>query len=160
MTRLQAAILIVLGICVAFGCGSAASNLRKYSQAQLTALTTRTVNASYDDTFAAAVDAFFDDGYTIAESDKAGGIVTGYLNDDRSVERAWVSRHIADKTFRMSVLLRSRGPQETSVRLSTSVNGEPYVDEDAINEFWTQMKRQVMIQEPAPVPPVSSNNFK
>ena len=156
MTTIQKIIIGTLAVCAFIGCGSAASNLRKYSQSQLTAITTRQVDATYDETFMAAVDSLFDDGYTIAESDKEAGIITGFLNDDRSAERAWISRAIADKTFRISILIRKRGPKLTSVRLSSSINGEPYIDEDAINEFWNQMKRQVLIQEPAPVLPGST----
>jgi len=151
MNKFQAILFIFLGIAVAFGCGGVTSNIDKFTQAQLTALTTRQVDATYEETYHAALDALFDSGFTVEESDHAGGIITGVLRDDRSTERMLLSRHIEDSEFRMSVLIRGRGSNLTSVRLSSSVNGEPYVDEKAIDRFWTMMKRQVLIQAPAPI---------
>jgi hypothetical protein len=131
-------------------CGTS-SNMSKYTQAQITALTTRTVDASYDDTFRAATDALFDGGYTVSQSDHAGGTVSGYKRDDKSAERFWINPYIQDTDFRMSVLVRDRSPVETSVRISMAVNGEPYINEEAVDNFWQLMRRQVLIQAPPPV---------
>jgi hypothetical protein len=136
---------------VIIGCATG-SNLNKYTQAQLTALTTREVNATFTEAYQAATDALFDAGYTIAESDRQGGILTGYQRDDRSSERFWISYAIQDTEFRISILLRERTPNLIAVRLSTSVNGEPYIKEKAIDEFWRLMNRQVLLQEPPPLP--------
>jgi hypothetical protein len=126
---------------------------RIYSQAELTALTTRTVDANFDDTYHAALDALFDEGYTIEESDKAGGVITGLLRDDRSYERSWINPDLEDIEFRLSILIRARGERRTTVRLNSSVNGERKVDERAIDSFWTLMRRQVLLQAPAPPAP-------
>ncbi len=150
MRRLTMACLMCLLFSQFAACGTS-SNMSKYTQAQITALTTRTVDASYDDTFKAATDALFDGGYTVSQSDYAGGTVSGYKRDDKSAERFWINPYIQDTDFRMSVLVRERSPVETSVRLSMAINGEPYIDEEAVDNFWQLMRRQVLIQAPPPV---------
>lgn len=143
----------VLLACLVFlmsGCGSG-SNIHKFSQAQLTALTTREVQASFGDTYKAATDAMFDAGYTIEESDRDGGILTGIQGKDQSAARFWVSPLIRDTVFRISVLLREVNTRSTTVRLSTSRNAEPYIDEKAIDQFWRLMERQVLMKAPPPV---------
>ncbi len=131
------------------GCGTS-SNLAKYSQAQLTAITTREVDAGYDATFKAALDALFDSGYTITTSDKSGGIITGAKGIDQSSARFWVSPSIQDTRLRLSVLLQSMEATRTSVRVSMSKNDVPYVDEKAVDGFWKLMQRQVMMKQPPP----------
>ena len=134
------------------GCGMF-EGPRVYSQAELTALTTRTVDADFDETYHAALDALFDEGYTIEESDKAGGVITGLLRDDRSYERVWINPDLEDIEFRLSILIRARGENRTTVRLNSSVNGERRIDERAIDAFWNLMRRQVLLQAPAPPVP-------
>ena len=144
-------VLNLWAIALLSGCGMF-EGPRVYSQAELTALTTRTVVANFDDTYHAALDALFDEGYTIEESDKAGGVITGLLRDDRSYERAWINPDLEDIEFRLSILIRARSEHRTTVRLNSSVNGERKIDERAIDAFWNLMRRQVLLQ--APVPPV------
>ena len=134
-----------------FLCGCASEgNLNRPTQAQIVAITTREVDASHTETFKAAIDALFDAGYTIDESDREGGILTGFKKDDRSAERLWISPYIEDTVFRISVLVRERGPESTAVRLSMSRNGEPYFSEALVDEFWRLMRRQVMMHAPPP----------
>ena len=78
----------------------------------------------FDDTYHAALDALFDEGYTIEESDKAGGVITGLLRDDRSYERAWINPDLEDIEFRLSILIRAeaRTGRRSGTRRST-VNG-------------------------------------
>ena len=126
-------------------------SLHKYSQAQLTAMTTREVQASYGETYKSATDALFDAGYTIDVSDRDGGILTGVQGEDRTAARFWVSELITDTVFRVSVLLREQSSHSTTVRLSTSKNAEPYIDEEAIDQFWRLMERQVLMKAPPPI---------
>ena len=131
--------------------GCSTNNLHKYSQAQITAMTTREVQASYSDTFKSATDALFDAGYTIDVSDRDGGILTGVQGKDRTMARVFVNEMINDTVLRVSVLLRKRTSRSTSVRLSTSKNAEPYIDEEAIDQFWRLMERQVLMTAAPPM---------
>lgn len=135
---------------IAIACG-ATGNIHKYTQAQLNSITTREVEADFDKTFKAAVDAMFDSGYIVATSDRNGGIITGTKKDDRSSERFWISGAIPDTQFQVSVLLREIDKGNTSVRLSMALNGEPNVDEPWIDNYWRLMKRQVMMKDPEPI---------
>ena len=49
----------------------------KYTQSQITAIETRMIEASLGETFIAASGALFYAGYTIAMSDREGGLITG-----------------------------------------------------------------------------------
>jgi len=123
----------------------------KLSQAQMNALETREVEASFDDTYRAASNAMFDAGYTIAMSDKSAGLLTGSRAKDRSSDRMWVDQSIRDTLFLLSMQITSLGPKNCTVRVKTSVNGEARVNPQAINELWVLMQRQVMMKEPLPV---------
>jgi hypothetical protein len=133
------------------GC-SAGGNIHKYSQSQLSAMTTRTVLASHVETYRAATDAMFDVGFTIEESDRDGGILTGSRADDRTAERFWVNPYMKDTQYKMTVLVRDINSKESTVRLSMSRNGEAFVEESVIDEFWRKMKRQVLLKETIPAP--------
>jgi hypothetical protein len=132
------------------GCGTS-SNLSRYSQAQLNAIETRTVEASLAETFQAASNALFDAGYTIAMSDREGGLITGQRGDDKTAERFWISPYIQDTRFIISIQVREQSSSQTDARIKTSKNGEPYVDEEAIDQIWTLMQRQVLMKAPLAV---------
>ena len=122
----------------------------KYSQAQLNAIETREVDASMDETFSAASSALFDAGYTIAMSDRQGGLLTGTRGKDQSAARIWISPYIQDTKFAVSIQVREIGPKRTSIRVKTSVNGESKVDKVSIDQIWNLMQRQVLMKEPLP----------
>ena len=121
------------------------------SQAQLNAIETREVDASINETYNAASGALFDAGYTISMSDRAGGLITGTKAHDRSADRLWVSHYIEDTKFAVSIQIREIGPKSCTIRVKTSINGEPKVDKKAIDELWILMQRQVLMKEPVPV---------
>jgi hypothetical protein len=123
-----------------------------YTQAQITAIETREVDATLADTYNAASSALFDAGYTIAMSDRMGGLITGRRGEDKSNERAWVSPYIRDTEFVVSILMRETGPRRTTARIKTAVNGEQRIDEAAIDEIWVLMQRQVLMTEPPATP--------
>lgn len=119
-----------------------------YSQAQLNAIETREVDATKGDTFDAAANALFDAGYTVAMSDRSAGLLTGQKSDSKAAERFWVSPYIEDTDFAISIQVREVSSQRCTVRIKTSVNGEPRVKEEAIDELWTLMQRQVLMKAP------------
>lgn len=151
--------LIALGALFMFASCATPSNLHRYSQAQLSAITTREVDAGMDATYRAAIDAIFDLGFTVSNSDRIGGIVTAVRKVDRTEERIWLYPYINDTEYSVSVLFREVDPARTTVRVSLSVNGEAQVDEKWVGEFWRLMKRQVLMKEPVAegVQPASSS---
>ncbi len=123
----------------------------RLTQAQLTAIETREVDASLDETFSAAASALFDAGYTIAMSDRQGGLLTGTRAVDQSAARFWISSQIQDVKLAISIHIQELGPSRCSARIKTSVNGVPKVDKRAIDQIWTLMQRQVLMKAPLPV---------
>jgi len=126
------------------GCSSS----QHYSQAQLNAIETREVDAGINETYNAASGALFDAGYTIAMSDRQGGLLTGTRVCDRSKARFWISPYIEDTRFAISIQIRETTPKSCTVRIKTSVNGASKVDKNAIDQLWTLMQRQVLMKEP------------
>jgi hypothetical protein len=135
------------------GCTSTVSP-KRFTQAQLTAIETRIVDASMDDTYSAASSALFDAGYTISMSDRAGGLLTGAQGKDNTAARIWISPYIRDTSFVISIQVKSSGSRTSDVRIKTSINGQPTVDKKAIDQIWILMQRQVLMRLP---PPVSSS---
>ena len=122
-------------------------------QAQLNAIETREVDAGYDDTFNAATGALFDAGYIISMSDRQGGLVTGSKAIDRSRQRALGHAGAEDTHFAMSIMVRRASADRSSVRIKTSVNGQPRVDRKATDEIWVLMQRQVLMTAPLATAP-------
>lgn len=120
----------------------------EYSQAQLNAIETREVDASFDETFNAASGSLFDAGYTISMSDRQAGLLTGTKAKDRSADRFWVSPSIQDIQYAASIYVKEIEPRRSSVRIKTSKNGESRVNKEAIDEIWILMQRQVLMKEP------------
>ena len=139
--------LLALLCCVAIGCSFGGTKL---TQAQMNALETREVDATFSETFNAASSALFDAGYTISMSDRDGGLLSGNKSNNRRAERFWLKNHnIEDDHFAISIQIQENGPRRCSVRVKTSVNGEPRSDKTAIDQLWVLMQRQVMMKEPA-----------
>jgi len=119
------------------------------SQAQLNAIETRDVDAGFNDTFSAATGALFDAGYTISMSDRQAGLVTGTRSVDRSRQRRFTQDPtIEDTDYAVSILVRDLGQTRSAVRVKTSVNGQPVVDKQAIDQIWHLMQRQVLMTAP------------
>jgi hypothetical protein len=140
--------MAVMELCAA-GCASHGARPGKYSQAQLNAIETREVEASFNECYSAASNALFDAGYTIGMSDREGGLLTGTKRDSKQSERLWISSFIEDTAFVVSMQVREVEPSLCTVRVKTSVNGEPVVNIKAIDEMWVLMQRQVLMKEPA-----------
>ena len=139
---------LVLASLLALPACAPKSNLHRFSQAQLSAITMREVDAELTAAYRAAVDAVFDLGFTISSSDSEGGVLTASRKIDRTAERIWVYPYINDTEYAVSVLFREIDGSRTSIRVSLSINGEAQVDEKWISEFWRLMRRQVLMNEP------------
>ncbi len=122
------------------------------SQAQLNSIETREVDAGVEQTFTAASGAMFDAGYTIAMSDHNAGLLTGTRGVDQTSARIWLSPAIEDTKFVLSMQIRPIDTGRSTVRVKTSKNGEPIVDQKAIDQIWVLMQRQVMMHEPLQPP--------
>ena len=120
----------------------------KLTQAQITAIETRVVEASMGQTYTAASGALFDAGYTIAMSDREGGLITGSRGVDKSAERLWISPYIQDERFTVSIHIMATTPGKCTARIKTSKNGQAFVDKAAIDALWVLMQRQVMMKTP------------
>src|SRR5688572_26690245 len=147
--------LTLLGVLLAMtGCSFGT----KMTQAQMNALETREVDANFGATFNAASNALFDAGYTISMSDREGGLLSGTKADNKRAERFWLNNQsIEDDHFAVSVQIREAGENRCSVRVKTSVNGEPVVNKQAIDQLWVLMQRQVLMKEPSAVVGVTSH---
>lgn len=137
--------IVPMATAISLGGGCAAPQM---SQAQLNAIETREVDAGPEQTFGAASGALFDAGYTIAMSDRGGGLLTGTRGIDQTSARIWVSPAIEDTKFVISIQIRPIDANRSTVRVKTSKNGEPIVDQKAIDQIWLLMQRQVMMHEP------------
>lgn len=140
--------LLALLLCTSAGCTFGP----KLTQAQMNALETREVDASFSQTFNAASSALFDAGYTISMSDRDAGLLSGTKSNNRRAERFWLkNQNIEDDNFAISVQIREDSPNRCSVRVKTSVNGEPRIDKNAIDQLWVLMQRQVLMKEPTAI---------
>ena len=145
---MQRAVSMFVIVVLILSCGCASSPT--YTQAQLNAIESREVDADVAATFNAASGALFDAGYTIAMSDRQAGLITGTKADSKKSERLWLSPGIEDDKFALSVQVQEAGQHRSSVRVKTSINGEPRVDKKAIDQIWVLMQRQVLMKEPVP----------
>lgn len=141
-------VVLVLATVAIAGCRTRGIAPSSLSQAQLNAIETRVIDADINEAFSAAVSALFDAGYIIAVSDREAGIITGSREINRQSERIWISPYTQDTRFAISVQLRQTNPARTSARVKLSINGEPRVDKETIDEIWNLMQRQVLMSAP------------
>jgi hypothetical protein len=116
-----------------------------YTQAQLNAIETRSVEADFDETLDAASGALFDAGYIIAMSDREGGLITGTQTMQDTGWAAFWGTAPYFRSLAISIQIRSDTPDRSLVRIKTQVNGQTRVDKTAIEKIWVLMQRQVMM---------------
>ncbi len=116
-----------------------------YTQAQLNAIETRSVDATFDETFNAATGALFDSGYIIAMSDREGGLITGTQTKQDTAWDAFWGTAPYHRALTISIQIRIDRPDRSLVRIKTQLNGQTVVDKSAIDEIWVLMQRQVMM---------------
>ncbi|MFQ5845993.1 MAG: hypothetical protein ACE5JG_13500, partial [Planctomycetota bacterium] len=102
-------------------CATPGTSPERFSQTQLNDIETREVEAGLDETFTAASHALFDAGYTIAMSDRQGGLLTGVRGVDRTWHRVLISKYIRDTAYAISIQIRAEAPRRCSVRVKLSV---------------------------------------
>jgi hypothetical protein len=116
-----------------------------YTQAQLNAIETRSVEADFDETFDAASGALFDAGYIIAMSDREGGLITGTQTKQDTGWAAFWGTSPYYRSLAMSIQIRTERSNRSLVRIKTQINGQTRVDQTAIEKIWVLMQRQVMM---------------
>ncbi|MHC4548165.1 MAG: hotdog family protein [Planctomycetota bacterium] len=147
---MSARALLLLGLAAA-GCTTGRPSSH-YTPAQLAAIETREVNAGFDATFRAAAEALFDAGYTVALSDRKGGLLTGSRRTQPGEGTVAWSPVFRGDLVHVSVLVRQVAPERCTVRLKLSVKGQARVHERMIDRLWVLMQRQVLMKEPPRVP--------
>ncbi len=139
------------------GCASAPST--PPGQLATRDMETRDMRISYDAAYKAVSNAFFAMGYTIKHSDKASGIIVGSKSDPGTGKKAAMillfgvpGALIDTKTnYEITVMLTQKDKEFTTIRIGTSVNGQPVVCREIIDSIWTVVEREAMIDEPVMV---------
>lgn len=144
-------IVIVLATLAACGWLTSGSN-QQVGQAQLTNFETRTVDAKFDDVYAAATEALFDLGYQIKHSEKASGLIVGEQHYNYS-ETVYLGKGIWDRrdkqrVYEITLLIKPEKKKSTNVRIKTSIDGQPRLNKDAIDKVWVYIDRQVLMASP------------
>ncbi|MBI2344320.1 MAG: hypothetical protein HYV02_08330 [Deltaproteobacteria bacterium] len=117
------------------------------SQAAITQLETRTIDAPFEKVYEAAIESLFDLGYTLTHSDKESGVVVGEKQHRRAIS-IFVDENIPQREFdayQVTLLIRPEGKRQSTVRIKTSRNKERRFDKAAINEVWVYIERQVLM---------------
>lgn len=120
---------------------------------------TRDMRISYDAAYKAVSNAFFAMGYTIKHSDKSSGIIVGSKSHPGTGKKAAMillfgvpGALIDTKTnYDVTVMLTQKDNDFTTIRIGTSVNGQPVVCREIIDSIWTVVEREAMIDEPVMV---------
>lgn len=146
---------IVVMVCLLLipGCGWLMSGNQQVGQAQLKNFETRTVDAKFDDVYAAATEALFDLGYQIRHSEKASGLIVGEQHYNYS-ETVYLGKGVWDKrdkqrVYEITLLIKPESKKSTNVRIKTSIDGQPRLNKDAIDKVWVYIDRQVLMSSPA-----------
>ena len=137
---------LILAVAALAGCEATPT----YTQAQLTAIETRVVDADFDETFNAAAGAMFDAGYIISMSDREGGLLTAHqMSSNEGWDRFWHGD--IPRRLTLSIKVRKVGPGRCEVRVKSAVDEASKVDKEMVDEIWVLMQRQVLMSEPPDV---------
>lgn len=143
---------VVAAAALLTGCGWMTSGGQQVGQAQMKNFETRSIDASFDDVYAAATEALFDLGYQIKHSEKASGIIVGEQRTNYS-ETVYLGKGVWDtrdkqRVFEITLLIKPEKKKTTNVRIKTSVDGQPRLNKDAIDKVWVYIDRQVLMETP------------
>lgn len=147
--------MVLLGFMLsAAGCGWLSSG--QMNQAQIKNFETRTVDAKFDDVYAAATEALFDLGYQIRHSEKASGIVVGEQRHNYT-ETVYLGKGVWDRRdkqriYELTLLIKPEGKKYTNIRIKTSIDGQARLNKEAIDKVWLYIDRQVVMTEPTDSP--------
>ncbi len=154
---------IILAIMFFSGCGWLISGDRQVGQAEIKNFETRSVDAKFEDVYAAATEALFDLGYQIKHSEKASGLIVGEQHYNYS-ESVYLGKGIWDRrdkqrVYEITLLIKPEKKKSTNVRIKTSVDGQPKLNKDAIDKVWVYIDRQVLMESP-PTPSKTGKRSK
>ncbi len=145
-----------ISLCLIFiiGCASAPQS-DSPGQLATREMETRDLFLSYDTAYRAATNAFFALGYTIKHTDKATGIIVGSKSDPGTGKKvAWILLFglpgvlVDTKTnYDITVMIAPKTPAITTIRVGSSLNGQPVVNKDITNKVWTVIEREAMVDE-------------
>lgn len=146
-------LLILLCLVLLPACGWLVSGNQQVGQAELKNFETRSVDATFDDVYAAATEALFDLGYQIRHSEKASGLIVGEQHQNYS-ETVYLGKGIWDKrdkqhVYEITLLIKPESKKATNVRIKTSLDGQPRLNKDAVDKVWVYIDRQVLMESPA-----------
>ena len=124
---------------------SSTSCTRTLSQAQIKFLETRELRSPYSQVYNGALNAIFSLGMTINHSDKTSGVITGQTGDyaHRAGMSAWQRRKHPVK--KVTLLITSRGPTTTQIRMKVLVNEEQQLDRTLMTKLWQRIAREAML---------------
>lgn len=145
-------ILVIIAMALLPACGWLASGNQQVGQAELKNFETRSVDAKFDDVYAAATEALFDLGYQIRHSEKASGLIVGEQHQNYS-ETVYLGKGIWDKrdkqhVYEITLLIKPENKKSTNVRIKTSLDGQPRLNKDAVDKVWVYIDRQVLMDSP------------
>lgn len=152
MTTSLNKILIAACLVGMTSCGWMTSGGQQVGQAQIKNFETRSIDAAFDDVYAAATEALFDLGYQIKHSEKASGLIVGEQRQNYS-ETVYLGKGIWDtrdkqRVYDITLLIKPEKKKSTNVRIKTSVDGQPRLNKDAIDKVWVYIDRQVLMESP------------
>lgn len=130
-----------------FGCASD----QNLGQAALKNFETRTVDSDIDTVYSAAIEALFDLGYLIKHSDKDAGIIVGEKQDAQKSKKlrsriwktlvfgaygAFGASSVQPIVYNITIFVKYKSQDSTNVRIKTSIDGEPKLDKESIDQVW------------------------
>lgn len=153
---------VIMAMMLFPACGWVTSG-QQIGQAELKNFETRTIDAKFDDVYAAATEALFDLGYQIRHSEKASGLIVGEQRTNYS-ESVYLGKGVWDRrdkqrVYEITLLIKPESKKATNVRIKTSTDGQPRLNKDAIDKVWVYIDRQVLMDSP-PTPQKKSKTKK
>lgn len=145
-------LVVIIAIALFPACAWVTSGGQQVGQAELKNFETRSIDAKFDDVYAAATEALFDLGYQIRHSEKASGLIVGEQHQNYS-ESVYLGKGIWDRrdkqrVYEITLLIKPESKKSTNVRIKTSIDGQPRLNKDAIDKVWVYVDRQVLMDSP------------
>lgn len=143
---------VIMAMALFPACGWVAGG-QQVGQAELKNFETRSIDAKFDDVYAAATEALFDLGYQIRHSEKASGLIVGEQRTNYS-ETVYLGKGVWDRrdkqrVYEITLLIKPESKKSTNVRIKTSTDGQPRMNKDAIDKVWVYIDRQVLMEGPS-----------
>lgn len=117
------------------------------TQSQIRALETREIDAPYDKTYDAALNAMFSMGLSIEHTDKNSGIITGRSGDH--IQRAsthWAFRGLVN-VKKVTLMISKVNENRTMIRMKVLINEQPQTDEKLMTDIWQRIEKEDLLSE-------------